>query len=72
MTTKIAILWNVTRCSLVEVYRRFRAFCCLHHQMDELRYELIHPDDSRGTLKFIILMKDVAGSSETSVYFAGL
>ena len=40
--------------------------------MDELRYELIHPDDSRGTLKFIILMKDVAGSSETSVYFAGL
>jgi hypothetical protein len=24
--------WDITPCSLVEVYRRFRSACCIHHQ----------------------------------------
>jgi hypothetical protein len=28
----IAVFWVVAPCSLVEVYRRFRGTCCLHHQ----------------------------------------
>jgi hypothetical protein len=28
----MAVFWVVTPCSLVEVYRRFRGPCCLHHQ----------------------------------------
>jgi hypothetical protein len=31
----MAILWDVAPCSLVEVYRRFRGACCLHHQGDK-------------------------------------
>jgi hypothetical protein len=27
------IFWDVAPCSLVEVYRRFRGACCLHHQV---------------------------------------
>jgi hypothetical protein len=30
---KMAVFWVVTLCSLVEVYRRFRGTCCLHHQL---------------------------------------
>jgi hypothetical protein len=32
---KMAVFWVLTPCSLVEVYRRFRGACCLHHQGDE-------------------------------------
>jgi hypothetical protein len=32
---KKAVFWVVTPCSLVEVYRRFRGACCLHHQGDD-------------------------------------
>jgi hypothetical protein len=28
---KMAVFWDVVLCSLVEVYRRFRGACCLHH-----------------------------------------
>jgi hypothetical protein len=28
----MAVFWVVAPCSLVEVYRRFRGACCLHHQ----------------------------------------
>jgi hypothetical protein len=28
----MAVFWVVAPCSLVEVYRRFRGICCLHHQ----------------------------------------
>jgi hypothetical protein len=30
----MAVFWVVAPCSLVEVYRRFRGACCLHHQGD--------------------------------------
>jgi hypothetical protein len=29
---KMSGFWFVTPCSLVEIYRRFRDTCCLHHQ----------------------------------------
>jgi hypothetical protein len=32
---EMAVFWVVAPCSLVEVYRRFRDVCCLHHQGDE-------------------------------------
>jgi hypothetical protein len=34
VSTKMAVFWVVARCSLVEVYQRFRGPCCLHHQGD--------------------------------------
>jgi hypothetical protein len=37
-STKMAVLRVVQPCSLVEVYRRFRGACYLHHQGDR-------PDD---------------------------
>jgi hypothetical protein len=36
---KMAVLWVVASCSLVEVHRRFRGPCCLHHQSNH------RPDD---------------------------
>jgi hypothetical protein len=30
VSTKIAVVWVVAPCSLVDVYRRFRGICCLH------------------------------------------
>jgi hypothetical protein len=36
--TKMAVFWVVTSCSLVEIYRRFRGPCCLHHRC---------PDDAK-------------------------
>jgi hypothetical protein len=29
---KMAVFWLAAPCILVEVYRRFRVACCLHHQ----------------------------------------
>jgi hypothetical protein len=31
---KMTVFWDIAPCSLVEVYRRFRGACCLHHQGD--------------------------------------
>jgi hypothetical protein len=39
---KMTVFWVVAPCSLVEIYRRFRGACCLHHLGDE------GPDD-RGS-----------------------
>jgi hypothetical protein len=30
---KMTVFWDVAPCSLVEIYRRFRDACCLHHQV---------------------------------------
>jgi hypothetical protein len=32
---KMTVFWVVAPCSLLEVYRRFRGTCCLHHQGSE-------------------------------------
>jgi hypothetical protein len=32
VSTKMAVFWVVAPCSLVDVYRRFRGPCFLHHQ----------------------------------------
>jgi hypothetical protein len=51
-----AVFWVVAPCNLVEVYRRFRGACCLHHQGDDSVKKMSHrPDDG--------------GMSETSVNF---
>jgi hypothetical protein len=49
----MAVFWVVAPCSMVEVYRRFRGSCCLHHQGDDVSY----------------LMMEAASTSETSVNF---
>jgi hypothetical protein len=28
----VAVFWVAVRCSLEEIYQRFRGACCLHHQ----------------------------------------
>jgi hypothetical protein len=48
---KMAVLWNVEPCSLVEVHRRFRGTYCIYHQGDDC------PDDggrntSESSVKF--------------------
>ena len=30
VTMKIAIVWYVTQCDLIEFYQHFRGICCLH------------------------------------------
>jgi hypothetical protein len=32
---KTTVFWDVAPCSLVEIFRRFRGACCLHHLGDE-------------------------------------
>jgi hypothetical protein len=32
VTMTVGVFWDVTPCSLVEVCRRFKGFCCLRHQ----------------------------------------
>jgi hypothetical protein len=36
---KMTVFWVVAPCSLVEVYRRFRGSCFVHHQGDDLMME---------------------------------
>jgi hypothetical protein len=35
---KMAVSWIVAACSLVEVYRRFRGYCCLHQLLRRVVY----------------------------------
>jgi hypothetical protein len=35
MILKMAVVSVVAPCNLIEVYRRFRGACCLHHQGDD-------------------------------------
>jgi hypothetical protein len=37
---KMAVVWDLGSCSLVETDRRFRGVCCLHHQ-DEIVMKLV-------------------------------
>jgi hypothetical protein len=39
---KMTVFWDVAPCCLLEVYRRLRGVCCLHHQGD-------HFPDDRGS-----------------------
>jgi hypothetical protein len=39
----VAVFWVVALCSLVEVHRRFRGACCLHHQGNRPE----EPEDNR-------------------------
>jgi hypothetical protein len=35
MSMKMTVFWDVTPYSLVDIDRRFRGTCCLHHQGNE-------------------------------------
>jgi hypothetical protein len=43
---KMAVFWVVAPCSLVEVYRRFKGACCLHHHKDLWNNGLLLPDNT--------------------------
>jgi hypothetical protein len=43
---KMAVFWVIAQSCLVEVYRRFRGVCCLHHQGEKC---LTHRPDDRGS-----------------------
>jgi hypothetical protein len=35
---KMAVFWVVAQCNLVQIDRRFRGACCIHHQGDTPEY----------------------------------
>jgi hypothetical protein len=43
---KMTVFWDVAPCCLVEVYRRFRCACCLHHQGDDRPTQRNTPENS--------------------------
>jgi hypothetical protein len=47
LPTEVAVFWNITQCSLVEIYQHFRGTCWLHL--------FLHPEDegSRFSLKHL-------------------
>jgi hypothetical protein len=54
MSTKIAVFWVVAPCSLVEVYRRFRGPCCLHHQGDWSPSTRLHGARTQKTAIYLL------------------
>jgi hypothetical protein len=42
VSAKMAVVWVVAPCSLVEVYQRFRGPCCLHHQGERASETLVN------------------------------
>jgi hypothetical protein len=58
VSTKMDVFWVVTPCCLVEVYRRFRGPCCLHHQglMMEANFypttRRYNPEDSHLNVRY--------------------
>jgi hypothetical protein len=54
VSTKMAVVWVVAPCSLVEFYQRFRGPSCLHYQGNDL---------------LIALMMEAARTSETLLNF---
>jgi hypothetical protein len=62
VSMKMAVFWVVAPCSLVEVYRRFRGSCCLHHQGDEIIALMMeaasnNPEDSDIRFKYLPAFK---------------
>jgi hypothetical protein len=62
---KMAVLWVVAPCSLVDVYQHFRGPCCLHHQGPVRTSETLvnfyqttrryNPEDSHPHMQFMFL-----------------
>jgi hypothetical protein len=50
---KMTVFWVVALCSLVEVYKRFRGTCCLHHQGDDTQKTAIFILSAVKTSNFI-------------------
>jgi hypothetical protein len=43
---KMTVFWDVAKNSLVEVYRRFRGVCCLHHRGNAIMMEAASPSET--------------------------
>jgi hypothetical protein len=41
---KMTVLWDAAQSSLVEIYRRFKGACSLHHQGDEEQHGRKRPN----------------------------
>jgi hypothetical protein len=48
---KMAVFWDVARCSLVEIFQHFGGSCCRHHQGDKyaMRKELAGTSETSVT-----------------------
>jgi hypothetical protein len=72
---RTGVFWVVVLCSLVGIYRRFTATCCLHHQGDE--YSELQPRILlfyiciRENLKcyYVILLTVLTWSMKTTVFW---
>jgi hypothetical protein len=70
------IFWDVTQCSLVEIYRRFGEMHCLHLQSEFLKKQASSKLTSSscsllsaGSAHFSLLQMEAVPSSETLVNF---
>jgi hypothetical protein len=63
---KISVFWVAEPCSLVEVYRRFRDACCLHHQIDDCTAQHSKRRSSALSCELVLCSKQMKGQkSET-------
>jgi hypothetical protein len=81
----MTVFWDVAPCSHVQIDRRFRGDCCLHHQGDELAARekvcwetgrkrqrlgpLLYLNPLYASYLLIALMMEAVRTSETSVNF---
>jgi hypothetical protein len=73
----MSAFWVVTPCRMIEVYRRFRGPCCLHHQGDQFYQTTRHynPEDShlrthrRENLKSYLITKKFLKTTIKNGYY---
>jgi hypothetical protein len=61
---KMAVFWVVAPCSRVEVYRRFREACCLHHQS----YLIMEASTSETSVN--IIRRHGATTEKTAIFMS--
>jgi hypothetical protein len=54
---KVAVFWVLAPCSLVEVHRRFKGACCLHHQGDRRDHRAATQKTVVFTLHIIVMYR---------------
>jgi hypothetical protein len=53
---KMTVFWGVAPCSLVEVHRRFRGACCLHHEGDRNTAQQPRGQPSSNTVRVQVIV----------------
>jgi hypothetical protein len=51
-STKLTVFWDAAPCSLIEIDRRFRGTCSLHHQRDDEGLEMEAISTSETSVNF--------------------